>query len=284
MSNEISACVICYNEEHKIRRCLQSVSWCNEIVVMDSFSTDRTVEICREYTDRVFQQTWLGYVGQRNAIRTLARYPWILYLDSDEEMSPELRDEIQAEFAKGPGRHVGYAFPRKVFFLGQWIRHGEWYPDIKLRLFHKEHGRTQGEEPHDHVIVSGPVKRLKNPIWHYTYDDVEDQMITLNRFSSISARQKVVRDVPFRWIDLFFRPPFRFFRGYILKRGFLDGARGLMVALLSATGVLVKYIKLWEYQLQARSRFPGDPLRPASPPAGGELPTDSDGKKPQAGS
>lgn len=256
MANGISACIICFNEERKIRRCLQSVTWCDEIVVMDSFSTDRTVEICREYTDRIVQQAWLGYVGQRNAIRNLARHPWILYLDSDEEMSPELRDEIQAEFSRGPGKHVGYSFPRQVFFLGKWIRHGEWYPDVKLRLFHKEHGRTQGEEPHDHVIVSGPVKRLKHPIWHYTYDDVEDQMMTLNRFSSISARQKVIRDVPFKWWDLVFRPPFRFFRGFFLKRGFLDGARGLMIALLSATGVLVKYIKLWEFQLQKTSRFP----------------------------
>lgn len=262
---KISACVICFNEERKIRRCLRSLAWCDEIVVMDSFSTDRTAEICREYTGRVVQQTWLGYVGQRNAVRQLARHPWILYLDSDEEVSPALRDEILAEFERGTGPFAGYEFPRIVYFLGRWIRHGEWYPDVKLRLFHKERGRTEGVEPHDRVVVSGPVKRLRNPVWHYTYEDVEDQVETMNRFTTISARQKVVRDIPFRWTDLFFRPPLRFLKGYLLKGGFLDGSRGLMIALMSAAGAMIKYIKLWEYRIRDRGLL-SLPPEPAGPP------------------
>lgn len=259
MREKISACVICCNEERKIRRCLRSLSWCDEIIVMDSFSTDRTVDICRQYTERVVQQTWLGYVGQRNAVRRLAQHPWIFYLDSDEEVSPGLREEILAEFEKGPSEYKGYEFPRLVYYLGKWIRHGEWYPDVKLRLFHKDYGRTQGIEPHDHVVVSGPVKRLKHPVWHYTYEDVEDHVRTLNRFSTISARQKVIADSPFRWSDLMFRPTLRFLKGYFLKAGFLDGSRGLMIALLSAAGAMIKYIKLWEYNLQERTRFSPEP-------------------------
>ena len=253
MRDKISACVIAFNEERKIRRCLQSLTWCDEIIVVDSFSTDRTLEICREFTDRVYQHEWLGYVGQRNLVREMSKYPWILFLDSDEEVSPALRDEIIDEFERGTGDHVGFEFPRLVYYLGRWIRHGEWYPDVKLRLFKKEFGRTEGQEPHDRVSVNGAVKRLKNPVWHYTYDDITDHVNTLNRFSSIGAQQKFVHESPFRWSDLFFRPAFRFIKGFILRRGFLDGAHGFLIALMSAYGAYLKYAKLWEmYRRQRR--------------------------------
>lgn len=263
----ISACIICFNEERKIRRCIESVRWCAEIVVLDSFSTDRTVAICREYTDRVFQHEWLGYVGQRNLVREMAREPWVLFLDSDEEVSPGLRDDILGEFERGPGATVGYEFPRMVRYLGRWIRHGEWYPDVKLRLFHREHGRTEGQEPHDHVVVNGPVRRLRNPLWHYTYDDVEDHMVTLNRFSTITAQQKFVSDAPFRWRDLLFRPAFRFIKGYFLRGGFLDGSHGFMIACLAAMGAALKYIKLWE--LHVRVRHETDPSKEPPHPGPG---------------
>ena len=244
MREKISACVICYNEERKIRRCLESLKWCDEIVVMDSFSTDQTVSICREFTDRVYQHEWMGYVGQRNVVRELAAYPWILFLDSDEEVSPALRDEIIAEFSRGGGRYVGYEFPRQVYYLGKWIRHGEWYPDIKLRLFKKDLGRTEGQEPHDKVVVSGQVKRLKAPIWHYTYDDLRDHLETVNRFSTITAQQKFVQGTKFRWTDLLLRPLLRFFKGYLLRGGFLDGWRGFIIAYISSFGVFIKYAKI----------------------------------------
>jgi glycosyltransferase involved in cell wall biosynthesis len=252
---KISACVITFNEERKIRRCLESLSWCDEIVVLDSFSTDRTAEICREFTKHVYQHEWLGYVGQRNLVREMASHPWILFLDSDEEVSPALRDEILAEFEGGGAGCVGYEFPRQVYYLGRWIRHGEWYPDVKLRLFNREFGRTEGEEPHDRVVVNGAVKRLQNPVWHYTYDDIADHMETLNRFSTISAQQKFVQGSAFHWRDLFLRPPLRFLKGYFLRAGFLDGARGLVIALLSSCGALIKYAKLWELRLKEKRPF-----------------------------
>lgn len=254
MREKISACIICFNEERKIRRCLRSVAWCDEIVVMDSFSTDRTVAICREFTDRVLQHAWLGYVGQRNLVRDAATHPWILYLDSDEEVSDGLREEILGHFERGPGDVAGYEFPRQVYYLGRWIRHGEWYPDVKLRLFRKDLGRTEGVEPHDRVAVHGPIRRLRNPVWHYTYDDLRDHMDTVNRFSTITAQQKFVQGARFHWTDLFFRTFFHFFKGYVLRRGFLDGAHGFLIAVICSYGAFLKYAKLWELTLRQRGQ------------------------------
>lgn len=247
MHDKISACLTVGNEENAIRRCLESIKWVDEIVVVDSFSKDRTVEICREYTDRVYQHEWRGYVGQKELIKKMAIYPWILFIDADEEMSPQLRDEIKAEFESGNNRqYVGYEFPRKVFFLGKWITHGEWWPDIKMRLYLKDRGICTGREPHDHVVVNGPIKRLSGCLHHYTYDDISDQVMTLNRFSTIASAGFIEEGRRFSGVDLMFRPSFRFFKGYFMKRGFLDGYRGLIIALLSAIGVFLKYAKLWE--------------------------------------
>jgi glycosyltransferase involved in cell wall biosynthesis len=263
---KISACVITFNEERKIQRCLQSLTWCDEIVILDSFSTDRTLEICRAFTDRIAQHEWLGYVGQRNLVREMAQYPWVIFLDADEEVSPALRDEIIAEFERGVGPYVAFEFPRLVYYLGEWIRHGEWYPDVKLRLFKKAFGRTEGQEPHDKVAVKGPVKRLRHPIWHYTYDGIRDQMETINRFSTITAQQRFVEDTPFRWTDMTLRPLLRFLRGYVLKRGFMDGWHGLIIAILNSYGVFVKYAKLWELTRRQRKDFSELPAVPAAPP------------------
>ena len=255
MRERISACVITFNEEKKIARCLKSLEWCDEIVVLDSFSTDRTLEICRGFTDRIFQHEWMGYVGQRNLIRGMANHDWVLFMDADEEISPALRAEVEREFEKGSGRYTGYEFPRLVYYLGRWIRHGEWYPDIKLRLFKKEFGRTEGQEPHDRVAVNGAVKRLTNPIWHYTYDGIRDQVDTLNRFSTITAQQRFAEGEAFRWSDLVFRPLFRFWRGYLIRRGFLDGAPGFVIAVVNSYGVFIKYAKLWELHWKKASGF-----------------------------
>ena len=248
MSNKISACIMTFNEESNIERCLKSVTWCDEIVVLDSFSTDRTLEICRQYADRVFQHEWQGYIGQRNLIREMATHPWVFFLDADEEVSEDLKDDIVNEFASGTGDVVGYRFPRRVFYLNRWIMHGEWYPDIKLRLFKKELGHSIGEEPHDQVVVNGPVKTLIGPLYHYTYDDLSDHLDTVNRFSAISARAKYESGYRFRWRDFLFRPAFRFFKGYLLKLGLLDGRRGFLIAVISAFGVAMKYAKVWERQ------------------------------------
>lgn len=255
MRERISACVICYNEERKIRRCLESLRWCDEIVVLDSFSTDHTVEICREYTPRVIQQEWLGYVGQRNTVRELARNKWVLFMDADEEVSPALREEILSEFERGPGQYVGFEFPRQVYYLGRWIRHGDWYPDVKLRLFKKEYGRTEGEEPHDRVVVHGPVKRLNHPIYHYTYDDIADQLATLNRFSTITAQQRFVQGYRVHRTDLILRPALRFLKSYLLRGGFLDGMHGFLIAVISGFSTFAKYSKVYELSIRQQDDY-----------------------------
>ena len=265
MRPKISACVIVFNEERKIRRCLESLTWCDEIVVVDSFSTDRTPEICREFTSNFHQREWLGYVGQRNLVRGFASHDWILYLDSDEEVSPGLREEILEELENGTREYVGYEFPRLVYFLGRWINHGEWYPDVKLRLFNKAHGRTEGIEPHDRVVCKGPVKRLRNPVWHYTYDDIRDQNEQANRFSTITAQQKFVQESPFRWSDLLIRPPLRFLKGYFLRGGFLDGTHGFIIAYTQAYAAFLKYAKLWELHHRQRRQFHELPERNSGP-------------------
>ena len=249
---KISACVTAGNEEDKIAACLKSLSWCDEVVVVDSYSKDKTFEISKQYATKVVQHPWEGYIAQKNYIRGLASHPWILFVDADEVVSDALREEIEAEFEKGPGETVGYSFPRLVHYLGKWIRHGEWYPDRKLRLFRKDLGKSVGQEPHDHVVVDGPVKSLKHPLYHYTYDDMSDQIATMNRFSSISANEKRGEGRKFRWSDILFRPGWRFFRSYVLKRGFLDGAPGFIVAVMAGVGVFVKYAKVLEGQIRGR--------------------------------
>jgi glycosyltransferase involved in cell wall biosynthesis len=254
MRERISACITAGNEESNIRRCLESVQWCDEIVVVDSFSTDRTVEICREYTDRVYEHRWLGYIGQKNLAKDIAREEWVLFLDADEEVSPALRDEILGEFDSDRCKDIaGYEFPRMVHFLGRWIRHGDWYPDVKLRLFRKEKGQCGGSEPHDRIIVDGAVKRLENCMFHYTYENISDQVITMNRFSSITAVGHYQNGRRFRLSDILFRPGFRVFRGYVLKGGFLDGLPGFIVAISTGIAVFVKYAKLWEQQIMPKT-------------------------------
>ena len=257
MRDKITACLTVGNEENAIERCLKSLDWVDEIVVVDSFSEDRTVDICRRYTDRVYQHAWRGYVGQKDLIKGMATHPWILFIDADEEVSPQLRDEILDEFEHGRNRaYAGYEFPRKVFFLGRWITRGEWWPDFKMRLYRKDKGVCTGREPHDHVLVNGPIRRLRGCLYHYTYDDITDQVMTSNRFSTIASAGMHEAQRTVSGMDLVFRPLFRFFKGYVLKRGFLDGYRGLIIAALSAIGVFLKYAKLWE-RIHVKDAAPG---------------------------
>ena len=253
----LSVCVITGNEEDNIARCLESVAFADEIDVVDSFSTDRTMEIARTFTDRVFQHRWMGYIGQKAIARNLARGEWILFVDADEAVSPALREEILAMLRRGvPDRIDGFDFPRQVWYMRRWIRHGDWYPDAKLRLFRKARGRCCGIEPHERIEVQGEVRHLRAPLFHYTYDDIADQVSTMNRFSSISARSEGRREpsaAALLW-GMLMHPPFRFFRCYFIKLGFLDGVAGLVIASSAAFSTFLKYAKLWEARLERRFR------------------------------
>lgn len=244
---KVTVCIIAGNEEKNIRRCLESVRWADEIVVVDSFSKDRTFEIAKEYTDRVFQHPWHGYIEQKALAKSYARMPWVMFIDADEEVSTPLREEILALLTKGvPEPIAGFDFPRMVWFLNRWIRHGDWYPDRKLRLFRRERGTCGGTEPHDRIYVQGKVKHLHAPLYHYTYDSIDDQFETLNRFSRISAYGQDQRPFAILLLHILLDPPFRFLRSYFFRCGFLDGIPGLIVATTIAFGTFSKYAKHWE--------------------------------------
>ncbi len=244
--NAVSATIITFNEEDNIERCLDSVSWADEIVVVDSFSTDNTVALCRRYTDKIIQRQWPGHVLQKQFALEQAAGPWVLSLDADEELSAEARDEIRTALLDGSTPAEGFVFPRQSYYLGRWIRHGGWYPDKKLRLVRKHRARWTGRDPHDKLQVRGTTVRLQGRILHYVYKDISHQLKTVDSFSSISARNWQQDGKSFSLPMLLFRPPIRFLETYVWKRGFLDGLPGFIIAVISSYYVFCKYAKLWE--------------------------------------
>jgi len=248
----ISVCIITFNEEQDIRACLESVRWAGEIVVVDSFSADRTVEIAREYTARVIQRGWPGHVEQKNFALQQATGDWILSLDADERVSPELAVEIQEVIRRADRPEVGYAVPRKTFYLGGWVMHGGWYPSRRLRLVRRGRAKWSGVNPHDHLYADGPTGNLKGDLYHFTYRDIADHLKTIDSFTTISAREMFQAGRKHPLLHMFFHPIGKFLKMYFLRLGFLDGAAGFILAVLSGYYVFLKYAKLWEKYRQAR--------------------------------
>lgn len=253
--NPISACIICFNEEDNIRRCLESLKWVKdsggEIVVVDSFSTDHTVKICSQYTDKIFQNKWPGYVNQKNYALSLASNEWVLSLDADEMISTQARDEIIQEWkTNGYEACDGYYFKRHTYYLGKWINHGGWYPDYKLRLFRKSKGRWGGNDPHDRVIMpkSALLKKFQGEILHFTYKNISHQLKTIDRFSEAALESILSQKSIITFLNLIFRPPIKFFETFLWKMGILDGLPGFIIAVLSSYYVFIKYAKLWEFK------------------------------------
>jgi glycosyltransferase involved in cell wall biosynthesis len=250
---EVAAIVVCFNEEQRIEACLESLRWCDEIIVVDSFSTDRTPEICRRYTERFYQRQWQGYRDQKAYAHSLATKDWVLLVDADERVSPALREEIRSVLDAPSESCAAYSIPRLVYYLGRWWWRGGWYPDYDIRLFRREQATWGGSEPHEKILVSGKVRRLKNPLEHYTYRNIEDHIQRINRFTSISAGELLKSGRRWHWSDVLLRPPVRFVRSYFLQRGFMDGFAGFYVALSASVYVFLKYAKLWELQYQEKS-------------------------------
>jgi glycosyltransferase involved in cell wall biosynthesis len=243
----ISATIITYNEEHNVREALESLSWADEIVVVDSGSSDATLEICRDFTDKIFHRGWTGYVDQKNFAVDQASHDWIFSLDADERSSPELSSEIKELARRGFGS-PGYRIPRVAFFMGRWIRHGDWYPDFQLRLFDRRCGTWEGGRVHESVRMKEKPDLLRGEIQHYTYRNLSDYLRRLETYSNLAAfdyRQKGKRASPF---GLLGNPTAAFVRSYIGKRGFLDGIPGFAVAVMGAVSVFFKYAKLYELQ------------------------------------
>jgi glycosyltransferase involved in cell wall biosynthesis len=251
----VSAIVVCFNEEERIVDCLESLRWCDEIVIVDSFSTDRTPEICRRYTDRFIQRAWAGYRDQKAFAHSQATQEWVLLADADERVTPELREEIRACLARDGDAYAGYAVPRLVHYLDRWWRRGGWYPDYDVRLFRRERATWGGADPHEKILVDGKVCRLKNPLNHFSYRNIEDHLRRINRFTSIASREAHRNGARWRLSDALLRPAARFFRSYILKRGFLEGFAGFYVAVTAAVYVFLKYAKLWELELEEKKKL-----------------------------
>ncbi len=242
----ISGVVICFNERETIARCLESLAFCDEIVVVDSGSTDGTVDIAKRYTDRVVTQEFLGYVKQKNFALELAQYDWVLSLDADEGLSDELATEIQLALENVSDDTSGFVLDRMTFFLGIWHDAGEWYPDPQLRLFRRSRGRWVGRDPHDRVELQGRSLKLAGRLGHWNYRDLADHIRTVDRFSALQAREMLEEGVRFRVADLVLRPLGRFLKGYVLRGGFRNGLPGFLVSISTAYYVMMKYAKLWE--------------------------------------
>jgi len=246
----VSVCIICFNEERNIRRCLESVSWANEIVVVDSGSRDGTVPIARSYTEHVYQRDWTGYVDQKNFSISKAHEEWILSLDADEEASEDLGREIQEEI-KGPAPKSGYRMPRRSYYLGRWINHSGFYPDRQLRLFRRQLGQWTGDRVHERVEVQGNVGDLRSDLFHYPYEgSISGLLRKVNAFSSLTAEDKHDRGEGYHLGLLISRPIVKFLEVYLLKMGFMDGLPGFIIATTFAFGMFVRYAKIRELEIR----------------------------------
>ncbi len=244
----ISVCIVAMNEEDRIGDCLRSVEFADEWIVVDSHSTDRTREIAAEFGARVIERDWPGHVEQKNFALDQAEHDWVLCIDADERVSPELRVSIQAALASDT-LPDGFRFARRTWYLGRWIDHGGWYPDRKLRLFRRGRARWGGINPHDHVQMEGDALLLSGDLLHYSYRSIADHLRTINSFTTIAAREKHSRGQRAGLLDLLGRPFWKFLRMYLLKAGFLDGVAGIVVAVIGSFYVFLKYAKLLELQL-----------------------------------
>lgn len=254
---KLSVVVITYNEADNISRCLESVKWADEIIIVDSFSTDRTLDIARKYTNKTFQRAWDGYGRQKNYAIAKTTHKWVLSLDADERVTPRLAEEIMALFQSGQPPMAAYEMPRKAFFGDTWVRHGGWYPDYVIRLFRKDKARFNERPVHEAVEVSQPTGRLQHSIEHYTYRTISDFIHRMDRYSTLSAELYYKEGRRVGWVETVFRAWFTFVQMFLLKRGFLDGALGFQLAILYSYYTFVKYMKvkeLWQSENRAGKR------------------------------
>jgi glycosyltransferase involved in cell wall biosynthesis len=246
---KISATIITFNEERNVARVIESLRCCDEILVLDSGSNDRTVEIATKLGARVVEASWHGYAAQKNIAAELAAHDWILALDADESLSEALEAEIWHIKKAGP-KFNGYTVPRLAQYLGRWILHSGWYPDRKVRLFNRRKAKWVGEFVHESVTVDGPVGHLKSNLLHFTCDSLSQHLRTMDRYTTLAAEEIVSRGKIVTFSMLLLDPPWIFLRTYVLKLGFLDGVEGLAIAYMAALYNFVKYAK-------ARDMSPG---------------------------
>jgi glycosyltransferase involved in cell wall biosynthesis len=241
------------NEERNIVECLESVAWAREIIVLDSGSTDRTVELARRFTPDVTVLPWRGYGAARNEGLSRSHSGWILWLDADERVTMELAAEIRTILEKDDPAVAGYEIARRAYFCGKWIRHCGWYPSRVVRLFRRDLARFSETRVHERIVIEGPVSRTRHDLIHYTDPDLNHYFSKFNTYTSLAARDMSEAGRSFSVGDLIFRPLFQFFKMYVLRLGFLDGIHGFVLCVASSAYVFTKYAKLWEIKLTAKN-------------------------------
>ena len=240
--NKISVTIITKNEEKNIRRCLKSIQWADEIVVVDTFSSDRTVGICREFTDKVFQESWLGYGPQKNLCASKTTNRWVLNLDADEVISSECAVEIQ-ELLSGHPQCSLYRFPRNNFIAVRWVRYAGLYPDLISRLYEKDRVSLSESMVHERLIPDEIGGVINRPIFHYSFDGMEDYIERQNRYSSLYAEEKKRLSWEVNWTHLYIRPIWAFIKTYFFRQGFREGFLGMFLAVSIMFYTYLKYAK-----------------------------------------
>lgn len=240
----VSVVIVTKDEEINIEDALKSVADAQEIIVVDSFSADRTVELCRKYTDKVFQHEWDGFARQKQRAVNYAKGPWVLILDSDERVTPELKTELVD--AVSSTDCSGFYMPRENYFIGKRIRYSGWWPDNTLRLFLKDKGHLELREVHEKVVVEGKTGYLKNPLKHYSYRSISDFTKRMENYSTLAAKEIRKKSGRAGLFSLTIKPLSTFLKMYLLRLGLLDGSRGLMLAVLYSYYTFLKYAKTRE--------------------------------------
>jgi glycosyltransferase involved in cell wall biosynthesis len=251
---KLTVTVITRNEASHIDRALSSVAWADEILVVDSASTDDTVAIARRQGARVETRAWPGYSAQKNYAASAASNDWILSIDADERVTPELGAEIRELLAREPERR-GYRVPRLTWYLGRWIRGTDWYPDYQLRLYDRRHSEWNGRRVHESVrLKDGEPGQLRHDLQHFPYRNISDHLATIDTYTTLAAEQWAADGRRTSIMGIVGLPAYAFVRNYVLRRGFLNGAAGLIVSVLNSYYVFLKAAKAWERARVDRSR------------------------------
>ncbi|MCD6416067.1 MAG: glycosyltransferase family 2 protein [Planctomycetes bacterium] len=246
----IGAFVITYNEQAALPDCLESIKWADDLVIVDSHSEDRTVEIARRYTDRIIEREFTAHTDQTRFAFEQARGDWVLWLDADERLTQEACDEIRAHLERPGGPECdGFSFPRRTYFLDRWIMHSGWYPQRKLRMFRREVAQIVGPAPHPGASVPGRVVELEGDILHLSYPGgVLDMMRRSAWFAELAASERYEQGRRYSPLNLLLKPPLEVMKKFLLQRGFLDGLPGLCIAVGSAYYRFVREVRLWEIE------------------------------------
>ncbi|MGH9755925.1 MAG: glycosyltransferase family 2 protein [Blastocatellia bacterium] len=244
---KISATIIIHNEEINIAEVCETVSWADELVIVDSDSTDRTVEIARRYTDKVFNRPFQGYKDKHEFADSRTTGDWIFWIDADERVTPELRESIENVRRRDPSTLPdGFRIARRTRYLGRWIEHSGWYPDYQMRFYRKAASYWDGVAPHETARVRGRVETLPGQFLHYTVRDLSEHHRVLGAYTTLAAEYHHGKNKRVSRVHLFILPVAAFIRAYFIKQGFRDGVQGLIIAMFTAYSVFLKYAKTWE--------------------------------------